>query len=93
MSRTYRRLPWRHMRWFRGRKAALQRGDRRPPPNPWDDYPYSAESMFPWTLSYRMASDGKSIEEITAVLRRRGLSWRRATEVARHAVSRRRGSW
>jgi len=92
MSRTIRRLPYSYIRSFRGRRAALQRGDRRPPPDPWDDYTHSRESLLPWTLAYRLAASGEGVEAIATTLHRKWkIPHRRALEIARRAS--RRGIW
>jgi len=80
MSRTYRRLPRRYLRRMRGRRAALRRGDRSVPPDPWDDYLNSRESLRPWNHAWRLAARGFSEDEIYQRMRR---TWHLPSEQAR----------
>ena len=88
MSRTIRALPFRFLRHPRGRRAALLRGDRAIPPDPWDDIAFGHDVMLPWTVAWRMAGD---IEGTVRVLRHkfRVPAWR-ALEMARYVARRRR---
>jgi len=83
MARTYRKLPYRYLRIFHGRKAALQRGDRRPPPDPWDDYTHSRETLLPYRLAERLIYEGHPDKYIVKVLAKRGITERRAREIVK----------
>jgi len=87
MGKTIRKLPYRYLRNFRGRRAALRRGDRSVPPNPWDDYEFSDESMLPWRVCYRLAAEGRTLDEIRAVLTGKwGIKGRRAAQIAKRCM-------
>jgi len=59
MSRTYRKLPYRYTRHRRGRRAALQRGDRSIPPD--YDTCFDNESLRPWDVMYALIDRGTSV--------------------------------
>lgn len=87
MGKTVRRLPFSYFRSPRGHRAALRRGDRAVPPDPYNDIPFGNDVVAPWKVARRLACDGHGVWEIERILHDRfDLSWRRARDLARFEV-------
>ncbi len=87
MGKTVRRLPFSCFRSPRGHRAALRRGDRAIPPDPYNDIPFGNDVVAPWKVARQLANDGHGVWEIERILHDRfDLSWRRARDLARFEV-------
>ena len=69
--------------------AALRRGDRSIPPDPWDDITFGDDVMAPWRFVWRRVDDDPA--ETIAILRRKfGVTAERAESMVRYAIQWRR---